>query len=483
VYIKLLIVLLFVLSFFPFAFSQHTGDVIFEKSYGGTAYDEIMSVTENPLGGFIAAGFTQSYGLGRWGDAFFVKTNSNGDSVWTFHLGGDGMDVFADLITTQDSMFVATGLTDTPNDFENIYLVKISDSGSIIWEKNFGGSLKEVAQSLTNALDGGIVITGVTKSFGAGEEDLFIFKTTIDGDSLWLKTYGTTGNDGGYGITPTSDGGYIIAGQYNWSDLWLLKTDSDGDTLWTSVIGGVDYEEGLSVKETADGGYIICGSTASFGAGQLDVYLVKTDSNGKVDWQKTFGGSGYEEGRRVIINNDNGYILMANTDGGTPGEFDYLIIWTDLNGDTIKTISYGDAGEDRCYDMISVDSDYLLIAASNYNPHSDGDASLLFIYKNDVPTNVNDNHDNTIEGFYLSEAYPNPFNPSTTIHYQIPQAGIVILKIYDILGNEVATLVNEEKSAGKYNVNFNASSLSSGVYIYKIQTSSFINSKKMILLK
>jgi hypothetical protein len=100
-----------------------------------------------------------------------------------------------------------------------------------------------------------------------------------------------------------------------------------------------------------------------------------------------------------------------------------------------------------------------------------------------VPTNVNDNHDNTIEGFYLYEAYPNPFNPSTTIHYQIPQAGIVILKIYDILGNEVATLVNEEKSAGKYNVNFNASSLSSGVYIYKIQTSSFINSKKMILLK
>lgn len=83
----------------------------------------------------------------------------------------------------------------------------------------------------------------------------------------------------------------------------------------------------------------------------------------------------------------------------------------------------------------------------------------------------------------LAQNYPNPFNPSTTIRYQIPQDGIVTLKIYDILGSEVATLVNEEKVAGKYEVNFNASSLASGVYIYKIQAGSFINSKKMLLLK
>lgn len=480
---QLFIVLFFIVSFFHLSFSQQAGDIIFEKSYGGISYDEIMAVTENPFGGFIGAGFTRSYGLGRWGNAFFVKTDSDGDSVWTMHLGGDGMDVFADIITTPDSMFVATGLTDTPNDFENIYLVKVDDDGLIQWEKNYGGPEKEVAQSLINAQDGGIIITGVTKSFSVGEEDLFIMKTTIDGDSLWFKTYGTTGNDGGYGISPTSDGGYIITGQYNWSDLWLVKIDSDGDTLWTSVIGGADYEEGLSVKETSDGGYIVCGSTASYGSGQLDAFLVKTDSNGKLDWQKTFGGAGYDEGRRVVINDTTGYVVMANTDGGNAGEFNYLIVWTDLNGNAIKTKTYGDVGEDRSYDMIPVGNNSLSIAASNYNPNSDGDASLLMIYKNDIPTSLDGSDNNTLGNYYLAEAYPNPFNPTTTIKFQLPQNSFVTLKIYDILGNEIATLINAELPGGEYKVPFNASSLSSGIYLYQIKAGNFTQTKKLTLLK
>ncbi|MCC6255760.1 MAG: T9SS type A sorting domain-containing protein, partial [Ignavibacteriaceae bacterium] len=85
--------------------------------------------------------------------------------------------------------------------------------------------------------------------------------------------------------------------------------------------------------------------------------------------------------------------------------------------------------------------------------------------------------------YELSNNYPNPFNPSTTIRYQIPKDGIVTLKIFDILGSEVATLVNEEKVAGKYEINFNASSLASGVYIYRFQAGSFVNSKKMLLIK
>ncbi|HCY74397.1 MAG TPA: hypothetical protein DHV28_00615 [Ignavibacteriales bacterium] len=103
---------------------------------------------------------------------------------------------------------------------------------------------------------------------------------------------------------------------------------------------------------------------------------------------------------------------------------------------------------------------------------------------NEVVTSVNDNAESKSPvSFDLSQNYPNPFNPSTTIKFQLPKAGMVTLKVYDILGNEVAALVNEEKAAGQYEVNFNASALASGVYIYKIQSGSFINSKKMILLK
>lgn len=488
--IRIHLVFILISIFSICVYSQQAGEIIWEKSYGGESYDEIMSVTESPFGGYLGAGYTQSFGLGRWGNAFFVKTDVNGDSVWTYHLGGEGIDVFADVITTPDSMFVATGLTDTENDFENIYLVKINDNGVVQWEKKFGGPEKEVAQSLTNSHDGGIIITGVTKSFSVGEEDLFIFKTTLDGDSVWFKTYGTSGNDGGYGIKPTSDGGYIIAGIYNWSDMWLVKIDADGDTLWTSVIGGNDFEEGLDVQETADGGYIIAGSTASFGAGQLDAFLVKTDSLGNVKWQKTYGGTGYDEGRRVIINNSNEYVLMGNTDSGSLGEFNYLIIWTDLNGDTIRTKTYGDAGEDRCYDIVSIGDEYLLIAASNYSPATDGDASLLLIRSGNEPSEVEPS-DNTIPaGFKLYDAYPNPFNPTTRIKFQVPIASSneiqntrISLIVYDVLGNQIATLFDDERSAGIYEVTFDATGLASGVYYYTLKAENYSQSKKMLLIR
>jgi len=460
--------------------AQNAGDIVWNKMFGGEAYDEANSVVQTNTNGFIAAGYTQSYGLGRWGNAFLFKADSNGDSVWTRNYGWDGNDVFADLVKSTDGMFVATGLTDTPNDFENIYLVKVDEDGNLQWEKNFGGPQKDVALSLTNADDGGLVITGVTRSVSVGEEDLFIFKTDVNGDSLWFKTYGTTGNDGGYGISKTSDGGFIIAGQYNWNDLWLLKVDANGDTMWTKIFGGNNFDEGISVIETDDNGYIVCGHSSSFGNGELDVYVVKTDSVGNFEWQKTYGGAGYDEGRR-ILKRDNGYLVMGSTDSGTFGEMDYFLIWTDENGDTVQTRTYGDAGEDRCYDVISVGNDYFLIAGSDFNNTTLGDAALLLIESGNSPSVVNP--DEVIDGYYLYEAYPNPFNPSTTIRYEVGLFGRVTLKVYDVLGREVATLVNDVQPAGVYEVKFDASRLPSGAYFYTFTTDDFATTRKMILMK
>ena len=461
-------------------FAQNPGDIVWNKMFGGDAYDEANSVVYTETGELIVAGYTQSYGLGRWGNAYMFKADSDGDSVWTRNFGWEGNDVFADLVKSSDGKFVATGLTDTPNNFENIYLVKVDIDGNLQWEKNFGGPQKEVALSLVNADDGGLVITGVTKSFSVGEEDLFIFKTNIDGDSLWFKTYGTAGNDGGYGISKTSDGGYIITGQYNWSDLWLLKLDENGDTLWTKILGGTNFDEGISVIETADNGFIVCGHTSSFGAGELDIYVVKTDSLGNFQWQKTYGGSGYDEGRR-ILKRDNGYLVMGSTDSGIFGEFNYFLIWTDENGDTVLTKTYGDAGEDRCYDVINVGYKYFLVAGSDFNTATLGDAGLLLIESGNSPSDVTP--DPVVSGYSLSDAYPNPFNPITTILYEIGNFGFVSLKVYDLLGSEVAILVNEVKQAGIYEIKFDAAGLPSGTYFYTLTTDNFTSTKKMILMK
>ncbi|MFO7525046.1 MAG: T9SS type A sorting domain-containing protein, partial [Ignavibacteriaceae bacterium] len=163
-------------------------------------------------------------------------------------------------------------------------------------------------------------------------------------------------------------------------------------------------------------------------------------------------------------------------------------------GDTIRTKTYGDLGTDRCFDMILIDEEFLLIAATNFNDVTDGDASLLLIYSGNEPTVIDNENETLPHGFVLYYAYPNPFNPVTTIKYSIPNVGTglalsVYLAIFDILGNEITTLVNEEKSAGIHEVEFNASHLSSGTYFYRLNAvdnttgKQFSETKKLMLIK
>ena len=481
----------FALTFICMAFPQ---SIVWNHTYGGDSYDEADAVQKTDDGGFIVAGYTQSFGLGRYGDGYIIKTDENGDTLWTRLFGGDGMDVFADLVVTPDTGCIAIGLTDTPTNFENIYVVKVDKNGNTVFEKNFGGPEKDVALSIAPTTDGGFVMTGGTKSFSVGEEDLFIFKINSDGDSLWFKTYGTAGNDPGYGITPSSDGGFIVTGLHNWSDAWLLKVDAGGDTLWTRTFGGPDYEEANLGIETPDNGIIFCGSTSSYGSGELDAYLVKTDSSGNLLWQKTFGGTGYDEGRKIVRNPNGGYIILANTDSQISGEFNYFIISVDENGDTLWTKTIGKTGgEDRAYGIRNISQNEYILAGSTFDQVNLGEATLTLIKDDSAPVAVV--KENIPSGFYLSNAFPNPFNPTTTIKYSVASVGtspaspsggfmkFVQLKVYDILGNEVTTLVNKIQPPGEYQVEFNASGLASGLYFYRLSSDGYTAVRKMLLLK
>ncbi len=476
----------FVLVLAGAAFPQ---TILWNHTYGGDAYDEADAVQMTTDGGFIAAGYTQSFGLGRFGNAYLIKTNADGDTIWTRMFGSDGMDVFADLIATPDSGYIAVGLTDTPNDFENIYVVKVDNNGSTVFEKNFGGPQKDVGLSIAPASDGGFVITGGTKSVSLGEEDLFLFKIDAAGDSLWFKSYGTAGNDPGYGINSTPDGGFIVSGLYNWSDAWLLKTDADGDTVWTKTFGGADYDEANFPIQTADHGYIFCGSTGSMGAGDLDAYVVKTDSAGNLIWQKTYGGSGYDEGRKIVSKPGGGYMILANTDSQISGEFNYFIVSANENGDTVWTKKIGTTGgEDRAYDILNISQSEYIIAGSTFDAVNLGEAALTIVNDDLAPVAVKE--ENRVSNYYLNNAYPNPFNPSATIEYSVglsnpdmASSELTTLKIYDVLGNEVAVLVNSVQAPGQYKVKFDASGLASGLYFYRLQSGSFVRTKKFMLLK
>jgi hypothetical protein len=207
-----------------------------------------------------------------------------------------------------------------------------------MWTRTYGGRYNDRGYSVAQTTDGGYVITGYTCSFGVNNyEDVWLLRTDANGDTLWARTYGGRYPDHGNSVQQTIDGGYVIAGRtYSYGfvggDVWLIKTDVGGDTIWTRTYGDTDYDYGRSVAQTADGGYIIVGHAESYGAGEADVYLIKTGASGDTIWTRTYGGTDRDKGYSVHQTTDGGYIVTGYTGSFGAGRRDVWLIKTDSAG-------------------------------------------------------------------------------------------------------------------------------------------------------
>ena len=220
---------------------------------------------------------------------------SNAQQRWERDYGGAGTEYSYSVQQTTDAGYIVAGGTLSFGNSYQVYLIKTNASGDTLWTRTYGGTNYDYGRSVQQTSDAGYIIAGFTNSFGAGGMDVYLIKTNASGDTLWTRTYGGTDNDPGYSVQQTSDTGYIVAGATHsfgaGDDVYLIKTDGSGDTLWTRTYGGTNQDLGYSVRQTSDGGYIIVGSTNSFGAGNYDVWLIKTNASGDTLWTRTYGGT------------------------------------------------------------------------------------------------------------------------------------------------------------------------------------------------
>nr|MDO8100495.1 fibronectin type III domain-containing protein [Candidatus Njordarchaeota archaeon] len=199
------------------------------------------------------------------------------------------------------------------------------------WNKTYGGTSNDMASSVQQTVDGGYIVAGTTYSFGVAW-DFWLVKTDSNGSQQWNKTYGGANWDAASSVHQTDDG-YIVAGTTysigaGGADFWLVKTDSAGNQQWNKTYGGTSTDQAWSVQQTSDGGYIAAGSTASFGAGFWDFWLLKTDSAGIQQWNKTYGRTGDDEAYSVQQTSDGGYIAAGRTNSSGAGLLDFWLVKT-----------------------------------------------------------------------------------------------------------------------------------------------------------
>ena len=338
---------LLILHFALFTFlSAGAPDTLWTRIYGGDDGEEGSSVQQTADGGFIIAGTTHSFGADS-DDVYLIQTDSNGDTLWTRTYGGYYKDWGNSVKQTNDSGFIITGMTQNIDSvYGDVFLIRTDSNGDTLWTKTYGGEDSDQGHSVQQTSDGGFIIVGNTWHLGTDAYNVYLVRTNLSGDTLWTRSYGGNDDDFGYSVQQTTDSGFIIVGSTSsfgagGRDVYLIKINSKGDSLWTKTYGDTENDQGYSVMQTIDGGFIITGSTSSFSARITNVYLIKTDSNGDTLWTKIYRSNYMGEGCSVQQLSDGGFIIAGVSESFGLGSYGVYIIRTNSEGDTIWTNTYG----------------------------------------------------------------------------------------------------------------------------------------------
>lgn len=391
-------------------------DIEWQKSLGGSDYEDAYSICLTSDGGYIIAGETwsndgdipENLGLD---DYWVVKINSVGSLEWSKTYGGSNSDIAQEVIQSPDGNFLVIGTTTSDDgdisDYKGLgdaWLLKLDPLGNIIWEKTYGGSNGDGAASIEMTDDGGFVVAGHSLSIDGdvsennGGADYWIVKLDFNGNIEWERSLGGTNNEFATDIHETSDGGYIITGKttsadgdvtgfHDNEDFWIVKLAVDGEFQWEHAFGGNDVDEGNSVVETFDGGFIAAGFTNSNDGDvmglhdAIDYWIIKLNETGILTWQKCLGGTAGEQAQTIIQIIDSSFVIgglsSTNDNGDVTGHHgdafypDYWIVNLDTLGNIIWQKSLGGTEPDEAFSISQTSDSGFILAGWSFSNDDD----------------------------------------------------------------------------------------------------------------
>ena len=448
------------------------GTVQWGKSFGGAGNENGHCVQQTTDGGFIIVGNTDTYvGGGPW-DIYLVKTAFDGTLQWSKTFGGTGIEEGRFVRETNDGGFIITGMASDSGGL-SMCLFKTAFDGTLQWASTYGSAMStDGGESVKQTDDGGYIITGSTTINGS--YDVYLVKTASDGTLQWTQTFGDSLMDMGYAVEQTNDGGFIVSGTFGrsraiglgtiyYGDIYLIKTSSDGTLQWTKTFGDTLHAVGYNVQQTNDGGYLICGE-------RNGAYLVKTSSIGSLQWAKCYGNLLGANGKTAAQQTNDGGFIMTGTIINAGTGFDVYLIKTDSVGnsgcnETIPTTIVGSGGIQNTGGVQGTGSSITsTIATQTFNGGTETTLCLT-------------TGENEITEKSLVSIFPNPFSSQTTLNID-KNLHNATLTVNNYFGQAVAQI----KNINGRTITFDRGNLSSGLYFIRLtEDNKIIATEKVVI--
>jgi len=413
---------LFLLSVSFCTIGTRAQDVQFEKTFGSNVGSEALKVLETSDGGLLLVGQTNTNTSGL-ADFSMIKTNAEGEEIWSLTHGGFNNDIPNDAVELADGGFAVVGFTGsfTQNPSRDVYLIKVDADGNLVWTQSIGGPQTDEGTGILLMPDGGFVLSALTESYGAGGRDAWLIRTDSLGDTLWTQTFGGAEFDDVWEVEHTADGGFILTGgNYSFAngaedDLWLIKTDGDGNEEWIKNFGVADMLDWGWDLTVVDDGYVAVGlhnnNPNVAGPASGEAHFIKTDLEGNLVWDKSISHSFRLEATGIDACSDGGFVLCGYKVLG-PASGSFWVTKTDALGKVVWTKDLGVSNAvNRAQDVIqTANGDIVAVGYAGFTQNSSQTMHMVRITDN---SNVGIGEKR--QSILQLNAFPNPSNGSFSI--------------------------------------------------------------------